>query len=187
MGDNMYTKKLKYINYNICRLVDKRKLKLHYKDEFDFHKKRYNENICKINKIEKKTKKEKLDTDNLFMNIPYIPDFPCLSCNELIRQGYIDTIGCDLDYWFIKNKCKFIQLLKDESEEYAILIMDGFVFGNVKLKDINILQVEDKILEDIEPYLLEFNMVKEKYVNDDLGEILNLYINTKKKNKQLVK
>ena len=184
----MSKKKLGYRNFNICQLVDNGKLKLQYLDEFKGHLKRYTENTSKINNVEKRTKKDKINIDEQLISIPYIPEFPYLMHHDLnINHGYIDKIGCELTYYFLKENVKFIGITKEEIIEYAILIMDGFIFGNDKLKDINILEMEDKYLEDVEPYLIDFNMVKSKYTHDDLIEILDLYIKGNVKNKVLIK
>lgn len=184
----MSKKKLRYRNFNICQLVDKGKLKLQYLDEFQGHLKRYTQNVSKVNNVEKRTKKDKVNIDESLISIPYMPEFPYLYHHELkVNHGYICKIEGELDYYFLKENVKFFGITKEEITEYAILIMDGFIFGNDKLKDINILEIKDKHLEDIEPYLIDFNMLKSIYTHYDLIEILNLYINTKEKNKQLIK
>ena len=182
----MSKKKLRYRNYNICQLVDKGKLKLQYLDEFQGHLKRYTESTSKVNNMEKRTKKDKISIDESLISIPYMPEFPYLMHHDLnINHGYIDSIKCLLGFDFLKN-CKFVEVEEDK-KEYAILINDGFVFGNIELKDVNILEIQNKTIEDILPYLVEFDMVKKVYTHDDLIEILNMYINTKDKDKKLIK
>ena len=181
----MSKKKMQYRNFNICQLIDKGKLKLQYYDEYDSYLKTYSQTKSKINNIDKKHKKEKLDIDESIIKNPFIPEIPYLNHNIInTNHGYIDTIKGDLDYCFLKNKCKFVEMLKDDKKEYAILMFDGFIFGNDKFKDVNILDITDKVIESIEPYLLEFDMIKVLYTQEDLLNILNLYIDTKIKNKQ---
>ena len=98
--------KLRYKNFNICQLVDKKKLKLHYLDEYKEHKKTYHK--TKDNEMQNYIlKHDRINLDNPGIHLDNI-SIP-LFMNNIENTTY--------SYSMIKNKCSFVVIRSKETNE----------------------------------------------------------------------
>lgn len=169
--------KLRYRNFNICQLVDKGKLKLQYLDEFKESKKIYH-----------KTKDHK---DKIIEKKDFNFRFDNTECLNTIDLEYINNLICintmeKLTYDTIKEKCNFVVIRFKETNNVECYIT--FISELVPFKKEND-NYECLELEKIEPYLLQFDMVKNEYTYSELAQLLRKYKEVKEFNnvKQLVK
>lgn len=170
--------KLSYKNFNICQLVDKKKLKIHYLDEFEESKKIYHKNKNEKRK-ESHLKQDNFKTNNFEVNSEKICGMDIIE--KLFSIGIIEKIP----YSVLKYDCNFITIKFKENEEVRYYISPT-IETEIFTRENNYCEILE--IEKVEPYLLEFDMVKKEYTTTELKEILSKYVRTKKVNdKKLIK
>ena len=179
--------KLRYKNFNICQLVDKGKLKLQYTDEFKESKK----NFGKITKqIVHEDKKHKIEKDLGFTKSEDLLQYEKEIVNLINFSTLKPVLKNNITYEFIKNCCKFVEIKNKliDTNYFAILILeDCGLLTDIETSK-NHLGFTIVNEEEIEPYLISFDMVKEEYTLDELKEIFYKYIQNKQNiNKKLIK
>lgn len=168
-------RKLNYKNFNICRLVREGKIKLQYPENLNESKRQYR-TMNKQERYKNPIKKEYLDDKMLF--IP--PEM-----EERIKKLFCDE-KYFMDYVYLKNYGKFVEFedkITNEKKWFIIFFENG-EFIEEKFLGYNI-QVED-----IESYLINFDMVKSRYSEEELKQVLIKYIELKRNeinNKELIK
>jgi len=178
-------KKLRYKNFNICQLVDKGKLKLHYFDEYKEAKKIHGDVNKRIEHEDKKCRSKKSDVIDFENPISSIEI-------EKNLNSFIDVkkLVNSFSFEFLNNCCKFVEIqnTNDDTNFFAILILEdcGLLFDDIKfVEEKNNVIVNE---EEIGPYLTSFNMIKNKYDMEDIKKIIYRYLKSKEnKNKKLVK
>ena len=177
-------RKLRYKNFNICQLVDKGKLKLQYLDEFKEAKKIHGNVTKKIEHEDKKCRLKNTDIINLVKPLEF----------ENCLNNFIDIkkikVKNNFSFEFIKNCCKFVEIenKNDNTRFFAILILDdyGLLMNDVEFNTNKNFVIINK--EEICPYLVSFNMLKDEYSIEEIKELFNKYLESKKNNnKKLVK
>lgn len=92
--------------------------------------------------------------------------------------------------------CGFYKVYNNKTDEryYTIALQDEYN-GSYMVKYYDIFTGEQlnysdyafKSIDTVERYLVDLNMVKDKYTKEELQELLNVFINNQKVEKQLVK
>lgn len=116
------------------------------------------------------------------------------------EQGYIDEIDGTISYEFLSNYCIFCKVQNNltGNEYYTIAYRPSKVvpvwnsytyfniFNNQNLKTSNNTYNE---IDNVENYLIELNMFKSEYTEEDLRQVLNMFIKMQenKQNKEYVK
>ena len=109
------------------------------------------------------------------------------------EQGYVDGIESNVSYKFLIacNFCKvenkvtqetYYTIVYDASnyrwtEGYDIFTGQNFFEGSFGLE----------IIDNVKKWLVNLNVVKDEYTEEELKEILNIFVEKQEKNKQLVK
>ena len=109
------------------------------------------------------------------------------------ENGYISSIDQKLSYDFL-TKCHFCKVINNITEEeyYAIGIQvtnyrqvegyDIFTRQNFLKGDFDL-----EILDELEPWLINLNIVKAEYSEEEIRNLLKIFIEKQEKDKQLVK
>ena len=170
--------KLHYRNFNICQLVDKGKLKLQYLDEFKEYKKIYHKN-----KTEER-QESNLKQDNFKMNNFEVNSEKLCSIDFIENLLKVDIIE-KIPYSVLKYDCNFITIKFNKTNEIRYYL-STYIETKIFIREIDYCEVLE--IEKVEPYLLEFDMLKKEYTTTELKELLSKYIETKKvNNKKLIK
>ena len=164
-------RKLNYKNFNISRLVREGKIKLQYPE----------------NLIESKKQYKKLNERNSYKipnKVECFNDFVLEGLPEMNRK--IEELFGFVDYFYLKEYGKFVEFEDSISNEkkWFIIFFENGKFLEEKFLGYNIQ------IEDIEPYLINFDMVKTKYSEEELKQVLIKYIELKRNeinNKELIK
>ena len=108
------------------------------------------------------------------------------------EQGNMDF---SIDYATLEH-CSFYRVYNNKIDEeyYTICLIDEYN-GSYFIKTYDIFTKEEikisensfKAITAVSHYLKELDMVKESYTDDELKEVLNIFIEKQEKNKQLVK
>lgn len=172
-------RKLRYKNFNICQLVDKGKLKLQYLDEFKESKKIHGKITKQIEHVDKKHKIEKV--------LDLCEQNKLLVCDKTFDSLVSLFVFENITYDFLVKSCNFIEIKNKTTDDTysAILVMRdyGLITDDKLLK--NDLEF---ITEEIEPYLISFDMVKKEYSIEELKEIFYKYLESKQNiDKKLIK
>ena len=126
----------------------------------------------------------------------------CASISDISYEknasGYIDSIEGTVSYSVLED-CYFVRVnnkITDEvyytmmlhkADSVSFVCFDIFtrqvIAGNEKTKEIFDVETCDEVTD----WLRALNMVKDEYTEEDLREILNIFIEKQEKDKQLVK
>lgn len=109
------------------------------------------------------------------------------------EQGYVDGIESNVSYKFLK-KCSFCKIENKITEEtYYTIVYNASDYRWVEGYDIftgqNLFEGSYKleIIDSVKKWLNNLNMIKDEYTEEELKELLNIFIEKQEKNKQLVK
>ena len=110
------------------------------------------------------------------------------------EHGYISSIDQKLSYDFLK-KCRFCKVKNNITEEEYYTV--GIHVSNYRMPEgYDVFTRQDffkgdfdlEIFDKLEPWLINLNMVKAEYTEEELRELLNIFIEKQEeKDKQLVK
>ena len=109
------------------------------------------------------------------------------------EQGYVEGFENNVSYNFLK-KCRFCKIENKITEETYYTIVYGasnyrWVEGYDLFTGQNLFEgsYNLEILDFVKTWLVNLNMVKDEYTEEELKELLNVFIEKQEKNKQLVK
>lgn len=109
------------------------------------------------------------------------------------EQGYVEGFENNVSYNFLK-KCRFCKIENKITEETYYTIVYGasnyrWVEGYDLFTGQNLFEgsYSLEILDSVKTWLVNLNMVKDEYTEEELKELLNVFIEKQEKNKQLVK
>lgn len=110
------------------------------------------------------------------------------------ENGYITSIDQKLSYDFL-TKCRFCKVKNNITEEEYYTV--GIHVSNYRMPEgYDVFTKQDffkgdfelEIFDKLEPWLINFNMVKAEYTEEEVRELLNKFIEKQEeKDKQLVK
>ena len=107
------------------------------------------------------------------------------------EQGDGQCISGTVDYEILKQ-CDFYKIFNFISKkEYYTILYKEWLFGNYydifNNNKMYIKKFDGEKISSVESYLNSVDMVKDKYTEEELRDILNKFILEQEKNKQLVK
>lgn len=114
------------------------------------------------------------------------------------EQGYVDGLSSKISYTKYIEKCSFIKVKNNiiNDEYYTIGIrlftddlLDICCFDLFTRQNLSLGDFELEYVDDVNEYLVAYNMVKDEYTEEELREVLNLFIENQEKDntKQKVK
>ena len=109
---------------------------------------------------------------------------------ETDEQGYVTRLSSKITYSRINNDCKFIKVKNNiTNEEYYTISI--YLFNSVtwRHEDYDLFTSQNLSLGDFEKeyvgsvtaYLIAYKMVKDEYTEEELREVLNIFIENQEK------
>ena len=123
----------------------------------------------------------------------------CASINDITyatdASGYIDSIEGTVSYKFLES-CNFVKVINNVTDAtyYTIVLREGItakpydIFTKQYLNSMYGETIfEKEYYDNVVAWLNALNMTKSEYTEEDLRELLNIFIEKQEKDKQLVK
>ena len=114
------------------------------------------------------------------------------------EQGYVNGFSSKISYEEIRKKCSFVKVKNNiTNEEYYTIRISLFTadllefncFDLFTSQDLSLGDFETEYVADVNKYLIAYNMVKDEYTEEELREVLNIFIENQEKDntKQKIK
>lgn len=140
----------------------------------------------KLKNIQVKNINKKLIAGTLIFTLSIVPITGCATIKDIKyttdESGYINGIEGTITYKLLK-KCYFCEIKNNITEEtyYTICYMANTYRGShgydiFTKQDFSKGDFDLEIVDEVEDWLVSLNKVKENYVEEELREILNIFI-----------